>query len=91
MLHGMVNVSSTSSMGSMNSLSHVGSSGALHDSNSNNTSNRDENAMYNYLTLGRIHFRSDEAALLVVDLISLAPPDVQQDLIITAMRISSCL
>lgn len=70
--------------GSMNSM---GSGVFYIDTNSASNSNSDENAMYTYMTLGKIHFRSDDAALLVVDLISLAPPNVQQDLIITTMRI----
>ena len=78
-------------MGSSGMLSTLGSSmgsGVFYvDASSTSSGNNEENAMYNYMTLGRIRFRSDDAALLVVDLISLAPPNVQQDLIITTMRI----
>lgn len=83
------------SVGSMGSMSSYGSNGMLHGNLGSsgilyidsNAGNKDESAMYSYMTLGRVHFRSDDAALMVVDLISLAPPSVQQDLIITTMRI----
>ena len=84
-------------------MSSMGSSGMLHtmggsmssmgsgvfyiDTASASNNSNDENAMYTYMALGKIHFRSADAALLAVDLISLAPPSVQQDLIMTTMRI----
>jgi hypothetical protein len=90
MLHTLGSTSSMGSLGSGGMLhGNLGSSGVLYidSGSSSNRGERDESAMYNYMTLGRVHFRSDDAALLVVDLISLAPPSVQQDLIITTMRI----